>query len=46
MDGQHESGPLSAEAEIVRVRSHLHDMADKVDVIAVANANVARDVAL
>ena len=36
--------PLSPEAEIVRVRDHLHDLNEKVGMIAVAHANVAGDV--
>lgn len=33
-----ESGPLSTEAEVVRVREHYHELNDKVGMIAVATA--------
>jgi hypothetical protein len=35
---------LSPDAEIVRVREHLHSLNERVGVIALANANVAGDV--
>lgn len=46
MGEPHENRPLSAEAEIVRVRDHFHGLNEKVGAIAAATANVARDVAI